>query len=188
MGLALLYRLPEGQLPRGEFPANRRGTLIVVDLRFFDDGIELRVGQSSGLGLAYAMAAQAFHDAADFASGSQSAVGSAQGTGFRSRWPTGNDLTFVAHLESATGVLENFHLDTGVAGTVRARQQLQSAASVLDRIVPAHLASMLEGEDLVQGPLGAPRTTGRLGRFGQFGWDSKLSVVPSTTVAHKRTR
>ena len=76
LGLGLLHRLPEGQLSRGEFPASRGFTVIVVDHWFFDDGIGFQVGQLAQLGLAYAMVAQAFHDAADFWSGSQSAVGS----------------------------------------------------------------------------------------------------------------
>ena len=154
MGLGLLHRLPEGQLSRGEFPVSLGFTVIVFDHQFFDDGIVLQVGQLSQLGLAYTMVAQAFHDAADFWSGSQSAVGSAQGTGFGRRGPTGNDLALVAHLESAVGVFEDFHLDTGVAGTLCAGQQLQGAPLVLDRVVPAHLAGVLEADDLVQGPLG----------------------------------
>ena len=99
--------------------------MIVVDRRFFDDGVGLQVGQLSELGLAYAMAAQAFHHAADFGSGSQSAVGSAPGAGFGRCGPTGDDLTFVAHMEWAAGVFEDFHLDAGVARAFHAGQQLQ---------------------------------------------------------------
>ena len=62
---------------------------MVLDRRFLDDGIGLQVGQVSQLGLADAMIAQAFHDAADFWVGSQSAVGSAQCTGSGRRWPAG---------------------------------------------------------------------------------------------------
>ena len=38
---------------------------MVIDRRFLDDGIGLQVGQVSQLGLADAMIAQAFYDAAD---------------------------------------------------------------------------------------------------------------------------
>ena len=77
---------------------------MVLNRRFFDDGIGLQVGQLSQLGLAYATVTQAFHDAADFRSGSQSAVGSAQGTGSGRCWTAGDDLTLVADLELAVGV------------------------------------------------------------------------------------
>ena len=110
---------------------------MVLDRRFLDDGIGLQVGQVSQLGLADAMIAQAFHDAADFWVGSQSAVGSAQCTGSGRRWPAGDDLTLMAYLEAAIGVFEDFHLDTGVAGTLPAGQQLQGAPLVLDRVVPS---------------------------------------------------
>ena len=97
---------------------------MVLNRRFLDDGIGLHVGQLSQLGLAYAIVAQAFHDAADFWRGSQSAVGSAQGTGSERRWTAGDYLTLVADLESAVGVFEDFHLDTGVAGSLHPGQQL----------------------------------------------------------------
>ena len=79
--MGLLHRLPQGQLSRGEFPAGGRFTVLVLGSRFLDDGIGFQVGQVSQLRLAYAMVAQAFDDAADFWSGSQSAMGRAQGTG-----------------------------------------------------------------------------------------------------------
>ena len=83
---------------------------MVIDRRFLDDGIGLQVGQVSQLGLADAMIAQAFYDAADFWVGSQSAVGSAQCTGSGRRWPAGDDLTLMAYLEAVVGVFEDFHL------------------------------------------------------------------------------
>ena len=86
------------------------------------DGIRFQVGQLSQLGLADAMVAQTVHDAGDLWSGSQSAMGSAQCAGSRRRWPTGDDLTLVADLEPAVGVFEDFHLDTGVTGTLGAGQ------------------------------------------------------------------
>ena len=44
---------------------------------FLGDGIGIQVSQVSQLGLAEAMVAQAFHDAADFRCGRQCAMGSA---------------------------------------------------------------------------------------------------------------
>ena len=112
---------------------------MVIDRRFLDDGIGLQVGQVLQLGLADATIARAFYDAADFWVGSQSAVGSAQCTGSGRRWPAGDDLTLMAHLEAVVGVFQDFHLDTGVAGTLPAGQELQGVPSVLDRVVPSHL-------------------------------------------------
>ena len=135
---------------------------MVIDRRFLDHGIGLQVGQVSQLGLADAMIAQAFYDAADFWVGSQSAVGSAQCTGSGRRWPAGDDLTLMAHLEPAVSVFEDFHLDTGVAGTLPAGQQLQGATPVLDRVVSSYLAAMLQAEDFVQRPVSVPRAVRRL--------------------------
>ena len=97
--------------------------------------------------------------------------------GFGRRGPTGDDLAFVAHLESAVSVFKDFHPDTGVVGTFRAGQQLQGAPLVLDRVVPGHLSGVLEAEDFLQGPLRAPRTV------GQFGWEVKLGVVAGQEVS-----
>ena len=110
------------------------GTRVII----FYDGLGLQVGQASQLGLAEAMVAQAFHDAADFRRGSQDGMGSAQCGG-----AAGDDLTFVAHLQTAVGVFKDLHLHAGVAGTLLARQQLQGASLVLDRVVPGHLAGVL---------------------------------------------
>ena len=165
----MLHRLPEGQLSRGELPAGWGFTVIVLDRWFLDDGIWLQVGQLSQLRLAEAVVAQAFHDAADLWSRSQGTVGSTQCAGSGRRWPTGDDLSLVAHLEAAVGVFEDFYLHTGVAGTLRARQQLQGASLVLDRVVPSHLPGVLEGEDLFQGLISVPPSVGRLGQIGGRG-------------------
>ena len=90
--------------------------MVVLGSHVLGDGIGLQVGQVSQLGLADAMIAQAFYDAADCWVGSQSAVGSAQCTGSGRRWLAGDDLTLMAYLEAVVGVFEDFHLDTGVAG------------------------------------------------------------------------
>ena len=50
---------------------------MVLDDGFLDVAIGIQVSQVSQLGLADAMIAQAFHDAADFRCGSQCAMGSA---------------------------------------------------------------------------------------------------------------
>ena len=57
-------------------------------------------------------------------------MGSTQCAGSGRRWSTGDDLSLVAHLEAAVGVFEDFYLHTGIAGTLRARQQLQGAQLV----------------------------------------------------------
>ena len=69
-------------------------------------------------------------------------------------------LGMMSHLEAAVGVFEDFHLDTSVAGTLHPGQQLQGALPVLDCVVPSHLASVLETEDFVQGPVAGPRAVG----------------------------
>ena len=59
----------------------------------------------------------------------------------------------MADLEPAVGVFEDLHLDVSVAGVLRARQQLQGAPLIADRVVSRHFASLLEAEDFLQGPL-----------------------------------
>ena len=85
----------------------------------------------------------------------------------------------MAYLEAVVGVFEDFHLDTGVAGTLPAGQELQGVPSVLDRVVPSHLAGALEAEDFVQGPVSVPRAVGRLGHIGR---DRKPRVVAGQEV------
>ena len=91
----------------------------------------------------------------------------------------GDDIALVAYLEPAIGVFEDLHLDSSVAGMLCAGQQLQGTPLVFDRVVPGHLAGVLEAEDPVQWPLRAPRTAGR---FGQFTKDGKLGLVARQEV------
>ena len=104
MGLSLLHGLPESQLSRGELPADWGFTVTVLDSRFLDDGIGLQVGQVPQLGLAEAVVAQAFHDAADFRRGSQCPMGSPQCAASWWRGLAGYDLAVVTHLQAAVGV------------------------------------------------------------------------------------
>ena len=150
MDPSLLHRLPESKLSRREFPTRRRCAVVVLGSRVLDDGIGLQVGQVSQLGLAEAMVAQALDDAADFGAGNQSAVRSAQRTGSRRRRSAGDDLALMAHLEPAVGAFQHFHSRASVAGTLRARQQLQGAPLVLARVVPGHLSGVLEAKDMIQ--------------------------------------
>ena len=80
----------------------------------------------------------------------------------------------MADLEPAVGVFEDFHLDASVAGTLGARQELQSAPVVFHCVVPSYLAGVLEAEDLIQRFLGDPGAVGRHGQLGRYG---KLGVV-----------
>ena len=93
--------------------------------------------------------------------------------------PTGDDLALVAHLQAAVGVFQDFHLHTGVAGTLGAGQELQGAPLVLDRVVPGHLAGVLEAEDFIQRPISVPGTIGRIGQFSRYG---KPEVVAAQQV------
>ena len=85
----------------------------------------------------------------------------------------------MTHLEPAVGVFQHFHTRASVAGAFGTGQELQGAPLVLDRVVPSHLARMLETEDLIQGLLGDPGTVSRLGQLGRHG---KLGVVAGQEV------
>ena len=137
--------------------------MVVTGGRVLGDGVGLQVGRVSQLGLAAAMVAQALHDAADFGSRSQGAVRSVQRTGSRWRALAGDDLTLMAHLEPAVGAFQHFHSRASVAGPLGARQQLQGAPSVLDRVVPSHFAGVLEAKDLIQRAWCVPRMVDQLG-------------------------
>ena len=182
LDFGLLHRSPQRQLTRGQRPflwsmgfAVGVADMVVI----FDDRIRLEVSQVSQLSLAEAVVAEAFHYAAGLRSGSQSAMGSAQCASLGRCWTTGDDLTLVANQEVTVGVFQDFHLDTGVAGTLRTGQQLQGKPPVLDRVVPGHLSTVLEPEYFLQGLLRAPRTVDWI---GQFGWDGKLGVVAGQEV------
>lgn len=152
---------------------------MVLGRRFLDDGIGLLIGQFPKLGLADAVVAQAFHDVAYFRRGSRSAVGSAQCAGSGRRCRPGDVLAFVADLDPAVGVFQDFHLDASIAWTLGAGQPLQGAPLALDRVVPGHLARVLEAEDLIQRLLGYP---GAVCRHGQLGRYDKLGVVAGQEV------
>ena len=66
-------------------------------------------------------------------------------------------------------MFEDFHRDTGVAGTHGAGQDLQGAPLVLDRVVPSHFAGALETEDFIQRPISVPGTIGRRVQFSRHG-------------------
>ena len=76
-------------------------------------------------------------------------------------------------------MFQDFHLHSGIAGTLGAGEQLQGAPLVLDRVVMGHLACVFEAEDFSQVPLGVP---GAIGRLGQFGWDRELGIVARQEV------
>ena len=63
----------------------------------------------------------------------------------------GDGLPQILHGYQAFQVLVYFHLQSGVAGAIRTRQQLQRSRVVLDGVVSGHLAGVLEAKDMLQG-------------------------------------
>ena len=62
----------------------------------------------------------------------------------------GDHLPAVLDHELAVALLQDLHLDTCVAGPFLAREQLQGAPLVFDRVVPGHLTQVLEAQDPLQ--------------------------------------
>ena len=63
----------------------------------------------------------------------------------------GDDLPQILHGYQAFQVLVYFHLQSGVAGAIRTRQQLERSRVVLDGVVSGRLAGVLEAKDMLQG-------------------------------------
>ena len=123
----MLHRFLERQLPRGQLPACGKGSFSTANgrlVRILVDRLGLQVGQLPQLGLAETRVTQAFHDAVEFRGGSHGPVRGSQHTGSRRCLPAGDDFALIAYLETAVGVFQDFHLHSGIAGTLGAGEQL----------------------------------------------------------------
>ena len=71
-------------------------------------------------------------------------------------------LPLVPDHQLTVGPFQDIHPESGIAGPLRLRQQLEHPPLVLHRVVPGHLAGVLDADGLGQGQLVRHRAVGRL--------------------------
>ena len=81
----------------------------------------------------------------------------------------GHRMPLILDDEFAIRAFQDVHPQSGVAGTFPIRKQLQDPPVILHRVVPAHLAGVLEAEGLGEAQVGGYRAVGGIRMLGLHG-------------------